>query len=142
MKPIISDIKTLIEQNRQQITISINATMTLLYWQIGKRIKSEVLQNQRAEYRKQIVVSLARQLTEEYGKGWGEKQLRQCMHFAKSFPEEQIVYTLCRKLSWSHLRLVMYMDAGIKALEKKLEKYKKIKHGMMQNLLTGRIRLV
>ena len=57
MKPIISDIKTLIEQNRQQITISINATMTLLYWQIGKRIKSEVLQNQRAEYRKQIVVS-------------------------------------------------------------------------------------
>ena len=64
------------------------------------------------------------------------------MHFAKSFPEEQIVYTLCRKLSWSHLRLVMYMDAEIKALEKKLEKYEKIKQGMMQNLLTGRIRLV
>jgi len=34
------------------------------------------------------------------------------------------------------------MDAEIEILEKKLEKYKKIKQGMMQNLLTGRIRLV
>ncbi|WP_276977264.1 restriction endonuclease subunit S [Flavobacterium filum] len=34
------------------------------------------------------------------------------------------------------------MDAEIAALEGKLEKYKKVKLGMMQNLLTGRIRLV
>jgi type I restriction enzyme S subunit len=34
------------------------------------------------------------------------------------------------------------MDTEIEALEKKLEKYKMLKQGMMQNLLTGRIRLV
>jgi type I restriction enzyme S subunit len=34
------------------------------------------------------------------------------------------------------------MDAEIQALETKLEKYRKIKLGMMQNLLTGKIRLV
>jgi len=114
MKPIISDIKTLIEQSRQQIAVSINATMTILYWQIGKRINSEVLQNQRAEYGKQIVATLSGQLAQEYGSGWGEKQLRQCMQFAKSFPDEQIVYTLCRELSWSHLRLVMHIDDPLK----------------------------
>ena len=34
------------------------------------------------------------------------------------------------------------MDAEITALETKLEKYKKVKLGMMQNLLTGKIRLL
>jgi predicted nuclease of restriction endonuclease-like (RecB) superfamily len=114
MTPVISDIRTLIEKSRQQVAVSINVTMTKLYWQIGKRINGEVLQNQRAEYGKQIIVSLARQLTYEYGNGWGEKQLRQCMQFACAFSDKQIVYTLCRELSWSHLRLVMYIDDPLK----------------------------
>ncbi len=114
MKPIISDIKTLIDQSRQQIAVSINSAMTKLYWQIGQRINREVLQNQRAEYGKQIVVMLSIQLTREYGKGWGKNHLRQCMQFAKSFPDEKILYTLCIELSWSLLRLVMYMDDPLK----------------------------
>jgi len=57
---------------------------------------------------------LSIQLTREYGRGWGENQLRQCMQFAKSFPDEQILYTLCIELSWSLLRLVMYMDDPLK----------------------------
>jgi len=80
----------------------------------GKRINEDILQHQRAEYGKQIVQSLSVELTTEYGKGWGEKQLRQCMQFAKSFPDDQIVYTLCRELSWSHLRLLMFMDEPLK----------------------------
>jgi type I restriction enzyme S subunit len=39
-------------------------------------------------------------------------------------------------------QIISDMDAEIQALETKLEKYKKVKLGMMQNLLTGRIRLV
>ena len=34
------------------------------------------------------------------------------------------------------------MDAEIQALETRLEKARQVKEGMMQNLLTGRIRLV
>jgi type I restriction enzyme S subunit len=34
------------------------------------------------------------------------------------------------------------MDEEITAVETKLEKYRKIKLGMMQNLLTGKIRLI
>jgi len=107
-------IKQLIEQSKQQIAVTVNATLSMLYWNIGKEINEVVLQNQRAEYGKQIVVSLSRQLTAEYGNGWGEKQLRQCIQFALIFPDEKIVYTLCRELSWSHLRLLMFMDDPLK----------------------------
>jgi len=88
--------------------------LSILYWHIGKRINSEVLKNKRAEYGKQIIVTLSQQLTLEYGKGWSEKQLRHCIHFAETFSEEAIVYTLCRQLSWSHIRLIMFIDAPLK----------------------------
>ncbi|KAF5417813.1 MAG: hypothetical protein C5S49_02735 [Candidatus Methanogaster sp.] len=120
-------IKQLIEQGKQQIVISVNTTMGVLYWQIGKMINDDVLQNQRAEYGKRIVSTLSRHLTQEYGDGWGEKHLRQCMQFAQAFPDEQIVYTLCRELSWSHLRLVMFMDDPLKRefyIETHLRHYK------------------
>ena len=86
----------------------------MLYWQIGNRINTEILKNQRAEYGKEIIVSLSKQLELEYGKGWGEKQLRQCMQFASVFKEKEIVYTLCRELSWSHLRLISHMEDPLK----------------------------
>ena len=107
IQPITTDVKQLIEQSRQNVSVTVNAEITLLYWKVGKRINEEVLGYNRAEYGKQIVVSLARQLSDEYGKGWGEKQLRQCMQFALVFPDEKIVYTLCRELNWSILRLIM-----------------------------------
>lgn len=96
------------------MALSVNAEITLLYWKVGKRINDEILGNERAEYGKQIVQTVSTQLETEYGKGWGEKQLRQCMQFASVFSDEQIVYTVCRELNWSHLRLIMYMDNPLK----------------------------
>jgi predicted nuclease of restriction endonuclease-like (RecB) superfamily len=86
----------------------------MLYWQIGKRINAEVLQGQRAEYGKQIVATLAKQLTDEYGKGWGVRQLRDCLRVAEVFPDEKILHTLCAELSWSHLRLLAGVDDVLK----------------------------
>lgn len=97
--PLLLEVKQLIEQGNQQIAVSVNTTMSMLYWQIGKKINDDVLQNQMAEYGKQIVPTLSRHLTQEYGNGWGEKHLRQCMQFAQAFPDEQIVYTLFRELN-------------------------------------------
>jgi predicted nuclease of restriction endonuclease-like (RecB) superfamily len=111
---LLGQIKALIMQSQQQLAVSVNSALTLLYWQIGKRINEEILSDKRADYGKQIIKDLAVKLTEEYGKGWGEKQLRQCIKFSQSFPEKEIVYTLCIQLSWSHIRLVMFMDEPIK----------------------------
>lgn len=111
---LVAEIKQLIAQSRQQVAVAVNSAMSMLYWQIGKRINEEVLKNQRAEYGKEIVLSLSKQLTAEFGNGWGEKQLRHCLRFAVTFPEKEIVYTLCRQLSWSHIRLIMFMDEPLK----------------------------
>jgi predicted nuclease of restriction endonuclease-like (RecB) superfamily len=92
----------------------VNAELIMLYWQIGKRINAEVLQGQRAEYGKQIVATLAKQLTDEYGKGWGVRQLRDCLRVAEVFPDEKILHTLCAELSWSHLRLLAGVDDVLK----------------------------
>jgi len=108
------DIKQLIEQSKANVAVTVNAELTMLYWHIGQRINEDVLKNNRAEYGKQIVVSLARQLQINYGEGWSEKQLRQCMQFATAFPEKEIVYTLCIQLSWSHIRLIMFMEDPLK----------------------------
>lgn len=99
---LINDLVTLIEKGKNQLAYAANATMTLTYWNVGKRINNEILDNQRAEYGKQIVVSAARQLTEHYGRGFEEKNLRRMMQFAQIFNDEQIVVSQIRQLSWTH----------------------------------------
>ena len=67
-----------------------------------------MLGNQRAEYGKQIVATVARQLQEEFGrKGFDEKSIRRMMQFATLFPDSQIVAPLARQLWWSHFVEVM-----------------------------------
>jgi predicted nuclease of restriction endonuclease-like (RecB) superfamily len=111
---LFHEIRQLIDAAKQRAAVAINAELTLLYWHIGQRIQTEVLQGQRAEYGKEIIRTLSKRLTQTYGKGWGESQLRHCLHFAEVFPDEQIVYTLCRQLSWSHLRVLAYVDDALK----------------------------
>ena len=111
---LVNDVKTLIEQSKQQLAQTVNSTMSMLYWQIGTKINEEVLNNERAEYGKEVIKSLSAQLIKSYGNGWGEKQLRQCTKFAEVFPDKEIVYTLCRQLSWSHLRNIFFIEEPLK----------------------------
>ena len=60
---LLGEIKELINRSRQEVAITVNATITLLYWQIGNRINTEILSHKRAEYGKQIVKALSTQLT-------------------------------------------------------------------------------
>lgn len=62
----------------------------------------DLLHNKRAEYGKQIVVSLARQLVSQYGNNFEEKNLRRMIQFYNVFPDEQIVVSAIRQLSWTH----------------------------------------
>ena len=75
---LFSEIRQLIDAAKQRAAVAINAEITLLYWQVGDRIQTEILQRQRAEYGKQIIATLSQKLTQTYGKGWSEKQLRHC----------------------------------------------------------------
>ena len=111
---LASEIKTLIEQSKQQVSVAINATITMLYWQVGNRISTEMLKEQRAEYGKEIVASLSKHLELEYGSGWSKRHLHHCIRFAEIYPDLNIVHTLCTQLSWSHLRLIAPMEDELK----------------------------
>jgi len=100
---LFSELKTLIETSKSNVAISVNAEMTMLYWNIGKRINQEVLQNERAEYGKQIVQTVSAQLMLEYGRGFSKRNLFNMMQFSEVFPDEKIVVSLIRQLSWSHI---------------------------------------
>lgn len=99
---MLSDIRILIAESRNSVTQFVNSALTMLYWQIGKRINTEILKGERADYGKQIVVSLSRQLVAEFGNSFTEKNLRRMMQFSEEFPNEDIVVTLSRQFSWSH----------------------------------------
>lgn len=101
------DLSQLIEQSRQQVAMQANSTLTILFWQVGKRINDDVLQNQRAEYGKQIVPTLSTQLENLYGRNFAEKNVRRMMQFAEVFSDMQIVVTLSRQLTWSHFLVLI-----------------------------------
>lgn len=107
-KSLIQDIRKIIEQARGHVASTANYTLSMMYWHIGERVNAEVLKNKRAEYGKKIVASLSRQLREEYGaKGFDEKNIRRMMQFAQEFPKEQIVASVMRQLSWTHILQVL-----------------------------------
>jgi predicted nuclease of restriction endonuclease-like (RecB) superfamily len=112
--PVLQDIQGLINAARERVAVRVNEEITRLYWQVGKRVHLEVLQGERAEYGRQLLAALSRSLTTKYGSGWGEQHLRHCVLLAQIFPNEAILYTLCRELSWSHIRSLMYIDEPLK----------------------------
>lgn len=106
---LAADVRAMIEQTREAVARTVNAGMTLLYWRVGRRIQVEILKNQRAEYGGEIVSTLSRQLTGEFGPGFSEKNLRHMVKFAETFTEGRIVSTLSRQLGWSHFKEILYL---------------------------------
>jgi len=104
---LASDIGRLIESARRQVAQAANAALTILYWQIGTRIRKDVLKERRAEYGAEIVSALGRRLEARYGRGFGEKNLRRMLQFAEAFPDREIVVTLSRQLGWSHFMALL-----------------------------------
>jgi hypothetical protein len=102
---LVREISVLIEESKQQVVKAANSALTLLFWQIGKRINDEVLKNERAQYGKQIVSGVSEQLELKYGRNFTEKNVRRMMQFALEFPDFEIVVPLARQLTWSHLVL-------------------------------------
>ncbi len=99
---LVQDLKKVIEQGRNKAVTTVNSVLTVTYWQVGKRINEEVLQGQRAEYGKQVVGAVAKELVLLYGKSFEAKNLRRMMQFASVFLDFEIVVPLARQLSWSH----------------------------------------
>lgn len=99
---LLGDIRELIEAARRRAASAVNSELATLYWRIGRRIHTQVLGERRAEYGEEVLSTLAAQLVKEYGGSFAVKNLRRMVQFAVAFPDEGIVVSLIRQLSWTH----------------------------------------
>lgn len=109
---LVERVSALINEARESIASYANATLTMTYWQVGAVIDAEVLGNERADYGAQILVSLAHELTERFGRGFDRPNLSRMIKFAKQFPDPEIVGSLAHKLSWTHFVALMPLKSG------------------------------
>ena len=107
----ILDIKQIVSAARQKAYSAVNSAMVEAYWLIGKRIVEEEQQGkERATYGEEILKTLSIELTNEFGKGFGTRNLWDFRKFFLTFSELEIMHTLCAQLSWSHIRLIMRVE--------------------------------
>lgn len=112
---IYQDIRQLIEDAKVQVVSQVNQALVLTYWQIGKRIKTQVLQDDRAQYGAGVIKQLAQQLTREYGNGFSHSSLTRMAKFYGYLPEQQKVATLSQQLSWSHFVELIKIEDELKS---------------------------
>ena len=108
---LIKDIKQIIETGRATAYATVNATMIATYWNIGRRIVEEEQQGkERAEYGKELIKMLARELTMEYGSGFSERYLAYFRKFYITIPNLSIVQTRLQNLKWSHILTTLRVE--------------------------------
>ncbi len=113
MKPVPmlhAEVRDLIIAARQQVAQAVNAGLTLAYWQVGERIRQEVLMNKRADYGQEIIQTLSTKLSREFGAGFSRRNLFNMVKFTELFPDFGIVQTLSALLGWSHFTLLLRVD--------------------------------
>ena len=110
---LFTDVKQIIEQGKHQVAQAVNIGVTATYWNVGKRIKKDILNNKRADYGEKILHALSAKLTMEYGSGYSERNLANMIRFAETFPETEIISTLWRQLSWTHFKSIIYLKTDL-----------------------------
>jgi predicted nuclease of restriction endonuclease-like (RecB) superfamily len=111
---LLTEVREMILQAREGVARAVDSGMTMLYWNVGRRIRQDILMEKRAEYGKKIVSALSVQLVVEFGRGFSEKSLRHMVRFAEAFPDREIVSALLRQLSWTHFLSLIYLDDPLK----------------------------
>ena len=95
-----ADIKTILDLARSKARSAVNAAMVEAYWLIGHRIVQEEQHGQhKAQYGTRLMEELSIALTADFGRGFSYANLYNCRHFYQLFPDQEILYTLCRELS-------------------------------------------
>ena len=104
----INEIKTILKNARQKAYTAVNSVMVEAYWKIGRRIVEEEQNGkERAEYGKEILQNLSKVLTEEFGKGYSYRTLREIRQFYLMFSDFEKWRTVSAKLTWSHFQKVL-----------------------------------
>ncbi len=96
---LLGDLRQLIDGACNRAAAAVNSELVTLYWYIGRRIRTDLLRDERAEYGKGIIASLGK-----------KRNLYNMVRFVECFPEEEIVHALRAQLSWTHFRELIAID--------------------------------
>jgi predicted nuclease of restriction endonuclease-like (RecB) superfamily len=107
---LVAELRDLIAATRQTVAQGVNSALVLLYWQVGQRIRTDILGHKRAGYGEQIVHAVSAKLAAEFGRGFTPRNLFNMVRFAESFRDAQTVHALSAQLSWTHLRRIIYLE--------------------------------
>ncbi len=109
---LLTDAQCIIEQARQEAYRSVNIAMLQRNWLLGKRISEEILRGEnRAEYGREVIKKLSKELTVIYGKGFTKSYLYNFMRFYKTFPDIfQSPIGKSELLTWTHYYLLLDVD--------------------------------
>ncbi|MGY4676045.1 PDDEXK nuclease domain-containing protein [Ursidibacter arcticus] len=105
---LIGNIVKIIQQVRSQVRQTVNSAMVQSYWQIGRLLVEDEQQGkERAEYGKYLLKEISQSLTEMFGKGFDERNLRNMRQFYLAFPIRNALRT---ELSWTHYRSLLRIE--------------------------------
>ena len=107
----LSDIIEIILHGRDVAYKAVNESMVRTYWAVGKRIVEEEQHGElRAEYGTQLSKNLSKSLTNVFGKGFTERNLRSFRQFYVLFPDYEIWHARVPNLKWTHFRSLITVD--------------------------------
>lgn len=117
-------ISELLISARKKVLQTVNHTMVLTYFEIGRMIVEEEQNGkQRADYGKHIIKSLSERLTKEFGKGFSQRNLEQIRQFYSVYSKTQTLSAEFN-LSWSHYMKLMRIDDENERKFYEIESYK------------------
>jgi len=111
---LVSDLRHIILSAREQVARAVDSGLVLLYWSIGNRVRTDVLNEKRAEYGQKILHAVSTKLVAEFGRGYSPRNLANMIRFAEVFPDSRILQSLIAKLSWTHFLHIIYLDDPLK----------------------------
>jgi predicted nuclease of restriction endonuclease-like (RecB) superfamily len=111
---LVRDLGAMIDEARKHVAATADATLVRLYWQLGHRIRTDVLEERRADYGSKIVADVGKQLAARYGRGFGLTNIYRMVTFSSVFEDPKIVAALLRQLGWTHFTILMPIKDALK----------------------------
>lgn len=114
VRSFVRHLGAMIEEARKQVATTADATLVKLYWQIGHRVRTEVLEGRRADYGSQVVADVGKQLAARYGRGFGLTNIYRMVTFSSVFENPKIVAALLQQLGWTHFTILVPIKDALK----------------------------
>jgi len=111
---LYNNIADLISNSKERVYKSVNKELIYIYWNIGKTIKEDIIKKERADYGKQIIDNLSKELSDSYGRGYSRRNLFNMIAFYETFSDFEIVHTLSAQLAWSHIKELISIEDNLK----------------------------